>query len=937
MKYNFKSIEKKWQKYWSDNNTYKTIIDLDKKKYYVMDMFPYPSGEGLHVGHPLGYIASDIYSRFKKLKGFNVLHPQGYDSFGLPAEQYAIQTGQHPKKTTKKNINTYRNQLNKIGFSYDWTRELRTSDPDYYKWTQFIFIELFESWYDKDQDKARSINDLISIFNNSGSQKVNATTTKNALKFSSKQWNDFNEETKEKILQDYRIAYLAESEVNWCPGLGTVLANDEIVNGVSERGGFKIEKRLMMQWNMRISSYAERLLNDLEKIDWSSSIKETQKNWIGKSIGASLKFNISGYGESIEVFTTRPDTIFGVSFMTLAPEHELALKICTNENKAAIKEYIRFASNRSEKDRISDVKKITGVFTGSYAEHPFTKRKIPIWIGDYVLASYGTGSVMSVPCGDQRDYDFAKHFNINIPNIFKGKDISSQAFVDKEDFELQNSSFLDGLSFLAATDSIISRIEKDRIGTKEINYRLRDAVFSRQRYWGEPFPIYYVNGIPKIIEKKYLPIKLPDVEKYLPTELGDPPLGRAEHWAWNEKEKKIVSNNKIDNKSIFPIELNTMPGWAGSSWYFLRYLDPKNSKQIFSKEALDYWSNVDLYIGGSEHATGHLLYSRFWTKFLSDRKIIPFDEPFKKLINQGMILGSSAIIYRLSGSNKYISKDLLKNEDIEEIHVDVNLVNFSDELDIEGLKKWQPIFEEAEFVCNNNVFVVERKTEKMSKRWYNVVNPDLICDKYGADSLRLFEMFLGPLEQYKPWNTSGIVGTFNFLKKLWKLYVDESGIKVKDIKPELENLKTLHKTINKIDRDIESYSFNTAVSNFMIAVNEFTDQNCVSSEILKSLLIILSPYVPHITEELWSLLGNKESITKESFPVFEKRYIKEENKIYPVSINGKVRAKLELSLDLSNNEIEKIIMTNENIQSKLDGLKPKRIIIVHGKIINLVI
>ena len=936
MKYNFKSIEKKWQKYWSDNNTYKTIIDLDKKKYYVMDMFPYPSGEGLHVGHPLGYIASDIYSRFKKLKGFNVLHPQGYDSFGLPAEQYAIQTGQHPKKTTKKNINTYRNQLNKIGFSYDWTRELRTSDPDYYKWTQFIFIELFESWYDKDQDKARSINDLISIFNNSGSQKVNATTTKNALKFSSKQWNDFNEETKEKILQDYRIAYLAESEVNWCPGLGTVLANDEIVNGVSERGGFKIEKRLMMQWNMRISSYAERLLNDLEKIDWSSSIKETQKNWIGKSIGASLKFNISGYGESIEVFTTRPDTIFGVSFMTLAPEHELALKICTNENKAAIKEYIRFASNRSEKDRISDVKKITGVFTGSYAEHPFTKRKIPIWIGDYVLASYGTGSVMSVPCGDQRDYDFAKHFNINIPNIFKGKDISSQAFVDKEDFELQNSSFLDGLSFLAATDSIISRIEKDRIGTKEINYRLRDAVFSRQRYWGEPFPIYYVNGIPKIIEKKYLPIKLPDVEKYLPTELGDPPLGRAEHWAWNEKEKKIVSNNKIDNKSIFPIELNTMPGWAGSSWYFLRYLDPKNSKQIFSKEALDYWSNVDLYIGGSEHATGHLLYSRFWTKFLSDKKIIPFDEPFKKLINQGMILGSSAIIYRLSGSNKYISKDLLKNEDIEEIHVDVNLVNFSDELDIEGLKKWQPIFEEAEFVCNNNVFVVERKTEKMSKRWYNVVNPDLICDKYGADSLRLFEMFLGPLEQYKPWNTSGIVGTFNFLKKLWKLYVDESGIKVKDIKPELENLKTLHKTINKIDRDIESYSFNTAVSNFMIAVNEFTDQNCVSSEILKPLLIILSPYVPHITEELWSLLGNKESITKESFPVFEKKYIKEENKIYPVSINGKVRAKLELSLDLSNNEIEKIIMTNENIQSKLDGLKPKRIIIVHGKIINLV-
>jgi len=937
MKYNFKSIEKKWQKYWAENNTYKTKIDLDKKKYYVMDMFPYPSGEGLHVGHPLGYIASDIYSRFKKLKGFNVLHPQGYDSFGLPAEQYAIQTGQHPKKTTEENINTYRNQLDKMGFSFDWSREIRTSDPDYYRWTQFIFIELFKSWYDKDQDKARPIDDLISIFNKSGNQQINLTTTKNTLKFSSEQWNDFNKEKREKILQDYRIAYLAKSEVNWCPELGTVLANDEIVNGVSERGGFKIEKRLMMQWNMRISSYAERLLNDLEKIDWSSSIKETQKNWIGKSIGVSMKFNIIGHDDSIEVFTTRPDTIFGVSFMTLAPEHELTLNITTKENRAEVQEYIRFASNRSEKDRISEVKKITGVFTGSYAEHPLTKEKIPIWIGDYVLATYGTGAVMSVPCGDQRDYDFAKYFDIDIPNIFKGKDISKEAFVDKENFELQNSSFIDGLSFDDATDSIISRLEKDGIGIKEINYRLRDAVFSRQRYWGEPFPVYYVNSIPKIIEKAYLPIKLPDVEKYLPTESGDPPLGRAEYWAWDEKEKKIVPKNKIDNKSIFPIELNTMPGWAGSSWYFLRYIDPKNSNHICSKKTLDYWSNVDLYIGGSEHATGHLLYSRFWTKFLYDRKLIPFDEPFKKLINQGMILGSSAIIYRLSGSNKYISKDLLKNEDIEEIHVDVNLVNFSDELDIEGLKKWQPIFEEAKFVSKNNVFMVERKIEKMSKRWYNVVNPDLICEDYGADSLRLFEMFLGPLEQYKPWNTSGIVGTHNFLKKLWKLYVDESGIKVKNIKPELDNLKTLHKTIKKIESDIESYSFNTAVSNFMIAVNELTDQNCVSSEILSPLLIILSPYVPHITEELWNLLGNQESITKESFPNFEKKYLKEESKIYPISINGKVRLKLELSLDLANNEIEKIIMANDNVLNKLEGVKPKRIIIVPGKIINLVI
>ena len=937
MKYNFKSIEKKWQKYWTENNTYKTKIDLDKKKYYVMDMFPYPSGEGLHVGHPLGYIASDIYSRFKKLKGFNVLHPQGYDSFGLPAEQYAIQTGQHPKTTTEKNINTYRNQLDKIGFSFDWSREIRTSNPDYYKWTQLIFIELFESWYDKDQDKARSIDDLISIFNKSGNQQLTSSTTKNTLKFSSKQWSDFSEENKEKILQDYRIAYLAESEVNWCPELGTVLANDEIVNGVSERGGFKIEKRLMLQWNMRISAYADRLLNDLDKIDWSPSIKETQRNWIGKSIGVSMKFNIIGHDDSIEVFTTRPDTIFGVSFMTLAPEHELTLNITTKENRAEVQEYIRLASNRSEKDRISEVKKITGVFTGSYAEHPLTKEKIPIWIGDYVLATYGTGAVMSVPCGDQRDYDFAKYFDIDIPNIFKGKDISKEAFVDKENFELQNSSFIDGLSFEDATDSIISRLEKDGIGIKEINYRLRDAVFSRQRYWGEPFPVYYVNSVPKIIEKAYLPIKLPDVEKYLPTESGDPPLGRAEYWAWDEKEKKIVPKNKIDNKSIFPMELNTMPGWAGSSWYFLRYIDPKNSNHICSKKALDYWSNVDLYIGGSEHATGHLLYSRFWTKFLYDRKLIPFDEPFKKLINQGMILGSSAIIYRLSGTNKYISKDLLKNEDVEEIHVDVNLVNFSDELDIEGLKKWQPIFEEAEFVFKNNVFMVERKIEKMSKRWYNVVNPDLICEDYGADSLRLFEMFLGPLEQYKPWNTSGIVGTHNFLKKLWKLYVDESGIKVKNIKPELDNLKTLHKTIKKIEGDIESYSFNTAVSNFMIAVNDLTDQNCVSSEILSPLLIILSPYVPHITEELWNLLGNQESITKESFPNFEKKYLKEESKIYPISINGKVRLKLELSFDLTNKEIEKIIMANDNVLNKLEGVKPKRIIIVPGKIINLVI
>ncbi len=937
MKYNFRSIEKKWQKYWADNNTYQTGIDLDRKKYYVMDMFPYPSGEGLHVGHPLGYIASDIYSRYKKLKGYNVLHPQGYDSFGLPAEQYAIQTGQHPKKTTDKNINTYRNQLDKIGFSFDWSREIKTSDPEYYKWTQWIFIQLFDSYYCKIDDAASPISELIEEFERNGNANVKSACDDDTPAFNAQEWNACNEKEKQDILLKYRLAYLAESEVNWCPELGTVLANDEIVNGVSERGGHKIEKRLMLQWNMRISAYADRLLNDLENIDWSNSIKETQRNWIGKSIGVSMKFNVIDHDENIEVFTTRPDTIFGVSFMTLAPEHQLVLKICTDDQRKEVEEYIELACNRSEKDRLSEVKKITGVFTGAYAEHPISKDKLPIWVGDYVLATYGTGAVMSVPCGDQRDYDFAKFFGIEIPNIFKNKNISNEAFTDKEGFELQNSLFLDGLSFDDATESIVSRLENDKIGIKKINYRLRDAVFSRQRYWGEPFPIYYVNGIPKVIDKKYLPITLPDVKKYLPTDAGDPPLGRAENWAWDEKQNMIVATDKIDNKTVFPMELNTMPGWAGSSWYFLRYIDPKNPNEICSKESLEYWSNVDLYIGGSEHATGHLLYSRFWTKFLFDRKIIPFDEPFKKLINQGMILGTSAIIYRISGTNKYISKDLLKNENIEQIHIDVSLVNFSDELDINRLKKWQPMFEDAEFISNNGVFVVERKVEKMSKRWYNVVNPDLICEDFGADSLRLFEMFLGPLEQYKPWNTSGIVGTHNFLKKLWKLYIDDTGLKVKDMPATDDNLKTLHKTIKKVDNDIESYSFNTAVSNFMIAVNELTEQKCISNEILSPLLIILSPYVPHITEELWSLLGNNESITKESFPLFDSKYLEEQSKIYPISINGKVRLRLELSLDLSEKEIEEIILNHDDVIAKLDGVSPKRVIVVPGKIINLVI
>ncbi|MDB9712218.1 leucine--tRNA ligase [Flavobacteriaceae bacterium] len=938
MNYNFRKIEKKWQTNWVINKTYKSEIDTSKPKFYSLDMFPYPSGAGLHVGHPLGYIASDIYSRYKKLKGFNVLHPQGYDSFGLPAEQYAIQTGQHPKTTTLNNINTYRSQLDKIGFSFDWSRELITSDPNYYKWTQWIFIQLFNSWYDYEAQKAKSIEELIIIFSTKGNDNLRVENDSEIEIFTSSDWSNFSDEQKQKTLLSYRIAYLADSEVNWCAELGTVLANDEIVNGVSERGGYQIEKRKMRQWNMRISSYADRLLNDLDKIDWSYSIKETQKNWIGKSTGCSVFFDIVGFEEKIEVFTTRPDTIFGVSFMTLAPEHELVSQIVTIDNKEEIENYIKLVSAKSERDRISNVKSITGVFTGSYAEHPITKKPIEIWIGDYVLASYGTGAVMSVPCGDQRDYDFAKKYNINIINIFKDIDISMEAFTSKENFILDGSDFLNGMSFDKANQKAIDYIEENRFGNKKVNFRLRDAIFSRQRYWGEPFPVYYKKGLPYMIEETCLPLKLPEIEKYLPTKDGDPPLGRASEWAWDTVNNKTVSTSMINNTTIFPIELNTMPGWAGSSWYFLRYTNSsEDNNSVINNDGLSYWKNVDLYIGGNEHATGHLLYSRFWTKFLFDRKFIDFDEPFKKLINQGMILGSSAIIYRESKSKKFISKELLKNQVVDEIHIDVNLINASDEVDIDKLKSWQPQFKNAEFELVNDRFKVCRKVEKMSKRWYNVVNPDLICEQYGADSLRLFEMFLGPLEQYKPWNTAGISGVHNFLKKLWKLYTVDSGLRNFDLKPSKENLKTLHTVIKKVENDIENFSFNTPVSCFMIAVNELTAQKCNSKEILEPLLILLSPYVPHICEELWEMLGHSTSITFESFPIFDSSMLVESTKTYPISINGKVRLKIELSLGLSKEEIEKIILNNPQVISKLEGEPPKRVIVIPGKIINLVI
>ena len=936
MKYNPNEIEAKWQKFWSEDQTFKAENNSSKPKYFVLDMFPYPSGAGLHVGHPLGYIASDIYARYKRHKGFNVLHPQGYDSFGLPAEQYAIQTGQHPEKTTKENIARYREQLDKIGFSFDWSREVRTSNPDYYKWTQWIFIQLFNSWYNIDTDKAEDIATLTAVFEKEGNAGVNAVCDENIAPFSAAQWNAFTKEEKEKILLQYRLTYLAETEVNWCRALGTVLANDEIINGVSERGGHPVIRKKMTQWSMRISAYAERLLQGLETIDWSESIKESQRNWIGKSVGASVTFNLKDHDAVVEVFTTRPDTIFGVTFMTLAPEHELVAKITTPEQKEAVEAYVTATAKRSERERMADVKTISGVFTGAYAEHPFTKEPIPVWIGDYVLAGYGTGAVMAVPCGDERDYAFAKHFNIPIQNIFEGVDISEEAFADKEKTIIGNSDFLNGLNYKEATKKAIEALEKLGQGNGKTNYRLRDAVFSRQRYWGEPFPVYYVNDLPQMIEAQYLPIVLPEVEKYLPTEDGQPPLGNATVWAWDTQNNQVVSNDRIDQVTVFPLELNTMPGWAGSSWYWMRYMDAHNAEAFASEKALKYWENVDLYIGGSEHATGHLLYSRFWNKFLKDKGLAPTEEPFKKLINQGMILGMSAIVYRVSGTNKYVSKNLRGDYQTEEIRVDVNLVNASDEISIDGLRKWIPEFANAEFILENDRYIVGREVEKMSKRWYNVVNPDDICEQYGADTLRLYEMFLGPLEQAKPWNTAGITGVSGFLKKLWRLYFDDNGLIVTDNEPGKEALKTLHKTIKKVQEDIENFSFNTSVSGFMIAVNELSAAKCNERAILEPLAVLISPYAPHIAEELWSALGNEGSVSKVPFPVFDAQHLVESSKEYPVSFNGKMRFKIELPMDLTAEEIEKIVMEDERTKAQLNGNAPKKVIIVPGKIINLV-
>ena len=938
MFYNHQEIEKKWQKFWGENQTFKSQqpSESSKPKYYVLDMFPYPSGAGLHVGHPLGYIASDIYARFKRHQGYNVLHPVGYDSFGLPAEQYAIQTGQHPAVTTEENINRYEQQLKKIGFSFDWSREIRTSDPAYYRWTQWIFIELFHSWYNKATDRAENIFTLVAHFEKFGTENLDAVQS-DELNFTAEEWLNASEADKQDILLNYRMAYRAETIVNWCPALGTVLANDEVKDGKSERGGYPVYQKKMMQWSMRITAYSDRLLRGLDGLDWSEAVKESQRNWIGKSEGALVKFGIKGSDDFIEVFTTRPDTIFGVSFVTLAPEHELVSKITTPEQKEAVEAYIEATSKRSERDRMADVKTISGVFTGAYAEHPITKEPVPIWLGDYVLAGYGTGAVMAVPAGDERDFAFAKHFDIEIKNIFD-KDISEKAFTEKEGMVYQNSEFLNGCdSYDKAVKSVVEYLENHKVGKSKINYRQRDAIFSRQRYWGEPVPIYYENEMPYTLPVSALPLELPEVEKYLPTEDGDPPLGNAKNFAWDKVNQKVVSTELIDNQNVFPLELSTMPGWAGSSWYFLRYMNPNNEAEFCDKNTSDYWGQVDLYIGGSEHATGHLLYSRFWTMFLKDRGFISHEEPFQKMINQGMILGISAFVYRVDGTNKYVSKALAKDYETQKIHIDISLLKgTSDELDLDKFKAWRPEFRDAEFILEDGKYITEREVEKMSKSKYNVVNPDDICEEYGADCLRLYEMFLGPLEQSKPWNTQGLSGVYGFLKKFYNLYFDGDTFSVSEGEPTKEELKILHTLIKKVIYDIENFSFNTSVSQFMIAVNELQKLKCNKKAILEPLAVLISPYAPHVCEELWSLLGNAESIDFAPFPALNEAYLVEDEIEYPVSFNGKMRFKLSLSAELSKEEIEEIVMKDEKVIQQLDGAKPKKIIVVPKKIINIV-
>ena len=920
MDYNFKEIERKWQSYWAANHTFKAEIDSSKPKYYVLDMFPYPSGAGLHVGHPLGYIASDIYSRYKRLCGFNVLHPMGYDAFGLPAEQYAIQTGQHPAVTTEKNINRYREQMDRIGFSYDWSREVRTCDPGYYKWTQWAFLEMFGSWYDNQQQKARPIAELEAAFAEGGSAAVDAACG-DVEPFTAEEWASFDDKKKSEVLMQYRIAYQGETAVNWCPALGTVLANDEVKEGYSVRGGHPVEQKKMTQWQLRVSAYAGRLLEDLEDLDWTDSLKDMQRNWIGKSQGAEMVFKVSNGTEEYDmtIFTTRADTVFGVTFMVLAPESEWVEKLTVESQKEAVEEYLAMAKKKTERERMTETRKVTGVFSGSYATNPLTGDKVPVWISEYVLAGYGTGAIMAVPAHDSRDYAFARHFNLPVIPLIEGCDVSESSFDAKEGI-MCNSGFLNGMTVKEAIPAAIDYVEKQGIGRRKINYRLRDAIFSRQRYWGEPFPMYFKDGIATPMPLDKLPLELPEVDKFLPTETGEPPLGRAADWTYDG----------------YPIELSTMPGFAGSSAYYLRYMDPHNDNALVSREADEYWRDVDLYIGGTEHATGHLIYSRFWNKFLFDLGHVCEKEPFRKLINQGMIQGRSNFVYRIINTNTFVSYGLKDQYETTEIHVDVNIVR-NDRLDLEAFKAWMPDFANAEFILEDGEYICGWAIEKMSKSMFNVVNPDMICDTYGADTLRLYEMFLGPLEQSKPWDTKGIDGVNRFLRKVWRMFYDREGFIVTDEKATKDELKALHKLIGKVRTDIEAFSFNTAVSAFMIAVNELTDLKCSKREVLEPMAILLSPFAPHIAEELWEALGHGESITYASFPEYVEAYTVENSCTYAVSFNGKTRFTVELPVDMGKDDVDAHVRALEQTAKYVAGGNIAKVIVVPGKIVNIVV
>ena len=920
MDYNFKEIETKWQARWAAEHTFKAENDSSKPKYYVLDMFPYPSGAGLHVGHPLGYIASDIYSRYKRLCGFNVLHPMGYDAFGLPAEQYAIQTGQHPAVTTETNINRYRQQLDRIGFSYDWSREVRTCDPEYYKWTQWAFLQMFNCWYDNAQAKARPVSELEEAFAQGGSAAVDAACGE-YREFSAQEWNAMSEKEKSEVLMEYRIAYQGETSVNWCPALGTVLANDEVKEGYSVRGGHPVEQKKMTQWQLRVSAYAGRLLDDLEELDWTDSLKDMQRNWIGRSQGAEMVFKAYNGGQEYDmvIFTTRADTVFGVTFMVLAPESEWVEKLTSEDQKEAVAEYLAMAKKKTERERMAETRKVTGVFSGSYAVNPLTGDKVPVWISEYVLAGYGTGAIMAVPAHDSRDYAFAKHFNLPIIPLIEGCDVSESSFDAKEGI-MCNSGFLNGMTVKEAIPAAIDYVEAHGIGHRKINYRLRDAIFSRQRYWGEPFPMYFKDGIATPMPFEKLPLQLPEVDKYLPTETGEPPLGRAKDWTYEG----------------YPLEKSTMPGFAGSSAYYLRYMDPHNTEALVSRQADEYWRNVDLYIGGTEHATGHLIYSRFWNKFLYDLGYVCEKEPFKKLINQGMIQGRSNFVYRIINTNTFVSYGLKDQYETTEIHVDVNIVH-NDKLDIEAFKAWMPDFANAEFILENGEYVCGWAIEKMSKSMFNVVNPDMICDTYGADTLRLYEMFLGPLEQSKPWDTKGIDGVNRFLKRVWRLFYDRDGLIVTDEKPGADELKTLHKLIGKVRTDIEAFSYNTAVAAFMIAVNELYDHKCSKREILEPLIILLSPFAPHIAEELWEALGHKESISFASFPEYIESYTVENSCTYAVSFNGKTRFTVELPADMSREDVDAHVRAMDQTAKYVAGGNIVKVIVVPGKIVNIVV